>query len=91
MNLSRRELAKMARAAVNKFFIELFVNFFSIDKPEPQHHTGKFDRGTQQQPTPQAAAGEGFERGSAMRKEVEEPPKEKTFVRLGLTPEEVNN
>jgi len=24
-----------------------------------------------------------------MRKEVEEPPKEKTFVRLGLTPEEV--
>jgi len=24
-----------------------------------------------------------------MRKEVEEPPKEKTFVRLGLTAEEV--
>jgi len=54
------------------------------NKPESK----QFDRGTQQQPTPSAPMGEGFERGTSMRKEVEEPPKEKTFVRLGLTPEE---
>jgi len=51
------------------------------NKPESK----QFDRGTIQQPTPQAPAGEGFERGTGMRKE-EEP--KATFVRLGLTPEE---